>query len=130
MKKYVAAVIALLVSGLVATLVLAVFFPLSEEGSAFGRTVASLFVYLPFVIAFSMGLGMPLFYFFERFWRIDLKISLLAGSIAGAAASVVIRLPNIPPGDELISDAVVGALSGLIFWLVWNRLNGKRVPKT
>jgi hypothetical protein len=127
MKKYVAAVIALLVAGVVATLILAVFSPLSQEGSAFERTVVSLFVLSPFTFTFSLGLGMPLFYFFERFWRINLATSLLAGSLAGAAASVTIRLPNFPPVHELISDAVVGALSGLAFWLVWNRLNGKQL---
>jgi len=127
-KKYVAAVIALLVSALVAAFVLAVFAPLSEEGRALDRTVASLFVYLPFSVIFAMALGMPLYFVFERFWRIDLKRSLLAGSLVGAAVSVVIRLPNFPPGQEFLSDAIVGAVSGLSFWIVWTRLNGKQLP--
>ena len=124
--KYIAAAIALLVSGLVAAIVFALYAPLSEEGAAIERTLASLFVYLPFSMGFAMVFGMPLFLVVERVWRIDLITCLMSGSAVGAAASMAIRLPNFPPGHELLGDAIVGAVAGLSFWIVWIRLSRRQ----
>jgi hypothetical protein len=125
MRKWGVAAIAFLLVAFVAALIHAIFAPLAESRSALAGVVVSLFVYLPFSTGFTLLFGVPLFLAFDRLGKLSLVNSAIAGLIGGAAVSFVIRLPNYPPVKELLGDAIAGAASGLVFWIVWTRLQGK-----
>ena len=77
-------------------------------------------VYMWCLVA-ALVLGVPAFVFLLRVDLIRWWSALPVGLLIGLVMGVLVRWPAWKSVEALIQFALAGAISALVFWLVWRR---------
>jgi hypothetical protein len=79
---------------------------------------AAFLVFLPVSILAAVIVGVPGFLLCRRLGLVTWWIALPVGALAGGIVSLA-RLANEPVTEALVQYVPLGALAGMVFWLVW-----------
>jgi len=118
MKQEYKTVVAFLTASIVPAMYLAVMYPLSgvhDWRSVFG----TFFVFYYFSAAATGLLGLPAFLVLLRFKLVTWWSSLCGGALVGAVTQVAVTSGRVDEIQSLLRFAMLGAVAGLAFWLVW-----------
>ncbi len=118
------AALGLLVSSFVPPIIFSVTSPLSGKQDVVS-IVGTILVTSPFSVMFTVLFGLPLCLFavwlnLVRWWT-----CFIGGALAGAATLVAVSYPAAYAIDSLLIYGLIGALSGLAFWVCWHLTSGK-----
>ena len=90
-----------------------------------GSWILSVICLLPLALGISFSvtlfLGLPFYLLLAILNIITWWTTITAGAIIGALAIAAIKLPNGVVFGDLAFAMPVGAISSLVFWLVWSR---------
>jgi len=76
-------------------------------------------VFYPFSLAFACLFGLPLFWLSRHYHLVRWWSALIAGLLAGAAGAVVIVGPRAAMASNIVTFAIEGAASALLFFVIW-----------
>lgn len=97
-----------------------------------GASVEELLPFVPLYFLFSLiaatVLGVPMLWVFKHFEIVRWWSSAAAGLIVGMVAAMLIKLPSLPQPISVLSFGLIGAISAIGFWLVW-QIAQARLPK-
>ena len=120
MKETNAALIGFGVASVVPPAVMAIGSPLSGYYDI-GSILGTFAIACPFSLMATMFLGVPAFFLLRPFRPGHWWSVLAAGFILGVMVAVILRLPGPPNPHDFIPYGPIGALTVLVFWLIWRR---------
>ena len=74
-----------------------------------------------FSLMATVFLGVPAFFLLRPFRPGHWWSVLAAGFILGVIVTIILRLPGPPDPHDFITYGPLGALTVLVFWLIWRR---------
>jgi hypothetical protein len=100
-----------------------------EGSEKTGRILEWSLLLYPFSLGFVIILGLPAFLALRPFrpghwWSVG-----AAGMLLGLGVGAILRLPNPPLLQELMTTAPLGGLAAIVFWLVWRYGGGMAGPR-
>ncbi len=112
MKKFLKVIISLAISSWVPAIALAI---AMDIGFGSKRLYLLLLLY-KVTFAFSLYVGLPLFYIADKLKLVSPGAAILVGLFVGF-------IPASNKGDLTFFYIGLGALTGYVFWLIWDYLN-------
>lgn len=123
-KEITAAAAGFLVASAIPAAIFSTLWPL-DETHRIGSIASSFVVAYPFSAAATILLGLPTFLLLRPFRPGQWWSVLAAGFLLGTIASILIRLPGQPDLADVLKNGPTGAVTALVFWLIWKRHAGK-----
>jgi len=118
MKQQYKTLLAFLTASIVPAIYLAVVYPLS--GLRDWRSVLGTFLVFYYFAAAATGLlGLPAFLVLRKFDLVTWWSSLAGGALVGAITQFAVTSGSLDDITSLLRFAMLGAVAGLAFWLVW-----------
>jgi len=121
MKESTAATVGFLVAAVPPALMLGLLTPISREGPDPVAVIGLFPIGYAFSILFVGVFGVPAFFLARRFRLIRWWSTVTVGFAIGVAAAFILKWPTSATLGEVLPLAITGAVSGLIFWIIWDR---------
>ncbi len=120
MKQTHSTFLAFLGASLVPATYIAFAYPLSSERDL-QSVLGSFFVAYFFSVTATAFVGLPAYLALSKFHLVTWWSALSGGALAGIFAKVTLTTNHLSDIQSLLRFAMLGAVAGLVFWLVWRK---------
>src|SRR3569833_339909 len=127
-RRVMRTLIAFLAAALVPSVIAAIATPLAPTPDIPG-TIGLVPVFLFFSALPTIVFGLPMYLLLHHFRLVRFWSTSGVGFCIGALMAVMTRSPGTAREREILIMAATGAVSGLVFWLVWRPGHATSTPK-